>query len=262
MLSYERYCAEIGSQSARLAADIAGEDLTAPVPSCPGWNVAQAVRHLGGGQRWAANLVSTRADTPPDDENFRDLAPYAKDPAAELAPWLIESAELLASALDASGPDAALWTPFPEQTGGKAFFFARRFAHETVIHRADATLALGKPFELDPEVAADGIDEWMELGSLPFHFEVHPQMRELLGPDRTIHLHATDTDHDLQAEWVLDLTGDVITWRRAHEKSAVAVRGPVTDLLLMVYRRRAPEGLEVFGDAALVEFWLDRVAFG
>jgi predicted lipid carrier protein YhbT len=87
-------------------------------------------------------------------------------------------------------------------------------------------------------------------------------MRELLGPGRTVHLHATDTDADLHAEWVLDLTGDVITWRRAHEKSAVAVRGPITDLLLLIYRRRSPDGFEVFGDGALLGFWLERVAFG
>jgi hypothetical protein len=87
-------------------------------------------------------------------------------------------------------------------------------------------------------------------------------MRELLGPDRTVHLHATDTDAELHAEWVLDLTGEAITWRRAHEKSAVAVRGPITELLLMIYRRRAPAGLDVLGDAALLEFWLERVPFG
>lgn len=84
----------------------------------------------------------------------------------------------------------------------------------------------------------------------------------LLGPGRTVHLHATDTDPELHAEWVLDLTGQAITWRRAHEKSAVAVRGPVTDLLLMVYRRRAPDQLGVVGDASLLEFWLERVPVG
>lgn len=246
----------------QLAQDLAGGDLTTPAPSCPGWNVGQAARHLGGGQRWAAAMVATGAEAPLPDGDFRDLTPYANEDPAVLGPWLVESGELLAAALEASGPDAPLWTPFPEQTGGQASFFARRFAHETAIHRADVTLPLGKPFELAPEVAADAIDEWMELGSLPFHFEVHPQMRELLGPGRTVHLHATDTDAALHAEWVLDLTGGVITWRRAHEKSAVAVRGPVTDLLLMIYRRRAPDGLEMFGDAALVNFWLERVAFG
>lgn len=262
VLSHGRYCAEIRTQSRRLAEDLAGGDLTAPVPSCPEWNVGQAVRHLGGGLRWAATLVSTRAEAPPDDADFRDLAPYAAEDPAVLAPWITESGELLASALEDSGPDAVVWTPFPEQTGGRASFFARRFTHEAVIHRADAALPLGKRFALDPEVAVDGIDEWMELGSLPFHFEVHPQMRELLGPGRTVHLHATDTDPALNAEWVLDLTGETISWRRAHEKSAVAVRGPVTDLLLMIYRRRAPTELAVLGDAALLEFWLERVPFG
>ena len=37
----------------------------------------------------------------------------------------------------------------------------------------------------------------MELGCLPFHFDVHPWMRELLGPGRTIGLHATDTQSRL-----------------------------------------------------------------
>jgi hypothetical protein len=45
------------------------------------------------------------------------------------------------------------------------------------------------------------------------HFEVHPRMRELLGPGRTIHLHATDTPPQAAAEWLVDLTGDAIVWR-------------------------------------------------
>lgn len=54
----------------------------------------------------------------------------------------------------------------------------------------------------------------------------------------TIALHATDAD----AHWLLDLTGDIIAWRRADEP---AVAGP-----------------EVTGDNALVTFWLERVGFG
>jgi hypothetical protein len=113
-------------------------------------------------------------------------------------------------------------------------------------------------YTLAPGVAADGIDEWMELGCMPFHFEVHPWMRELLAPDRTIGLHATDTD----AHWLLDLTGDVIAWQRADEQAAAEIRAPVTDLLLTIYRRRPVAGLDVTGDASLVDFWLERVAFG
>ncbi|MGX9791997.1 hypothetical protein [Mycobacterium sp. MMS18-G62] len=111
---------------------------------------------------------------------------------------------------------------------------------------------------LDVEIATDALDEWMELGCLPCHFEVHPWMRELLAPGRTIALHATDVD----AHWLLDLTGDVIAWRRADEPAAAEIRAPVTDLLLTIYRRRPVDGLHVRGDAALIDFWLGRVGFG
>jgi hypothetical protein len=77
-------------------------------------------------------------------------------------------------------------------------------------------------------------------------------------PGRTIGLHATDTD----AHWLLDLTRDVITWQRADEQAAAEIRAPVTDLLLTIYRRRPVAGLGVTGDAKLVAFWLERVAFG
>jgi uncharacterized protein (TIGR03083 family) len=234
--------------------------MTVPVPSCPGWVVGQLCRHLGGAQRWATGIVATRAAelTP---EQFRDLSAYTAEDPAVLDPWLAQGAAQLADALRDAGPDALLWTPVP---GGTTEFYARRFTHETAIHRADGTLPLGAGFTLDPEVAIDGIDEWMELGSLPMHFEVHPRMRELPGPGRTVHLHATDAAPELGAEWVVDLTGEVITWRRAHEKAAVAVRGPLTDLLLLIYKRRPARGagIEILGDEQLLDFWLDRVGFG
>ena len=124
-------------------------------------------------------------------------------------------------------------------------------------------LAVGAAYVLHEDVALDAIDEWMELGSLPMHFEIHPPMRELPGPGRTLHFHATDTSPEAGAEWLIDLTGDAITWRRTHEKAAVAVRGPLTDLLLIIYKRRPPrgDGIEVFGDTALLDFWLERVSF-
>ncbi|MEU1801705.1 maleylpyruvate isomerase family mycothiol-dependent enzyme [Streptomyces sp. NPDC019937] len=261
LLSYERLCSEIVAQTRLLTSSIEGADLTVPVPSCPGWNVGQLLRHLGGGQRWAADMVRARATEALSDDHFRDLSPYADEDPAVVGPWLTEGAAELAEALREAGPDARMWTPVP---GGNAAFFARRFVHETALHRADAILALGAEFTLQQEVALDALDEWMELGSLPFHFEVHPWMRELLGPGRTLHFHATDTAPEAHAEWVVDLTGEVIAWRRAHEKAAVAVRGPLTELLLLVYKRRPAHGgaVEVLGDAKLLDFWLERVSFG
>lgn len=261
MLSHDRYCSEIVAQIDLLRSCIDAADLTAPVPSCPGWNVGQLLRHLGGALRWAEETVRTRATGPLPDEHFRDLSAYADEDPAVVDPWLVESAARLAGTLRDAGPDTPLWTPVP---GGTTAFYARRFAHEAVIHRADATLALGAEFTVDEDVAVDAVDEWMELGSLPLHLEVHPWMREVLGPGRTVHLHATDTAPAKAAEWVIDLTGDVIVWRRAHEKAAVALRGPLTDLLLVIYKRRPArsEGIEILGDEQFLDFWLERVSFG
>ncbi|MEU5790551.1 maleylpyruvate isomerase family mycothiol-dependent enzyme [Micromonospora purpureochromogenes] len=260
-VSYDRWCAEIVQQSDLLRSHLDGADLTVAVPSCPGWNVGQLVRHLGGGQRWAAEIVRTRPSTPPSDTHFRDLSPYADEDPAVVGPWLVEGAAELAGALRDAGPAARVWTPLGP---GSPAFFARRFAHETLVHRADAALALGVDVAVPQEVAVDALDEWMELGALPQMFDFHPHRRELLGPGRTLHLHATDTPAELGAEWVVDLTGDLIAWRRAHEKAAVAVRGPLTNLLLLVYGRLSVDtaGVEVIGDAKLLDLWLERVAFG
>ncbi|MER7398863.1 maleylpyruvate isomerase family mycothiol-dependent enzyme [Streptomyces sp. NPDC000151] len=263
-LRYDRHRAEIVAQTDLLRSHIKGADLSRPVPSCPGWTVNQLLRHLGGAQRWAADLVRSGATEPLPDEHFRDLSPYVGEDPAELDGWLAEGVGLLADALREAGPDAEMWTPLPGDAGQGSTFFARRFTHETAIHRADAALALGVEYVLDEEVALDAVEEWLELGSLPVMFEYHPELRELLGPGRTLHFHATDTAPEAGAEWVVDLTGDAITWRRAHEKAAVAVRGPLTELLLTIYRRRSPrgDGIQVIGDAELLDFWLDRVSFG
>lgn len=257
MLSHDRLASEIIRQSDLLGAAIAGTDLTTPVPSCPGWNVGQLVRHVDGGHRWAAELVRTRATSPLPDVSLRDLSAYTDEDPALLGPILTEGAELLSGTLRQAGPDLEMWTPTPHGTAG---FFARRFAHETVIHRADAVLAVGAEFSLDVDIAVDGIDEWLELGSLPFHFDIHPQMRELLGPGRLIGLQATD----IGTEWVVDLTGEAISWRRGGDEVAVSVVGAVTDLLLMIYKRRDPvePDVTVTGDRGLLDFWLERVDFG
>ena len=221
-MDFERHCAEIVAQTALLTGYLDGADLKVQVSTCPGWNASQLLRHVDGGHRWAAEIVSTRAVQPPPDVALRDLSGYTDADPTLLAASLTDGASLLAAALREAGPKAQMWCPVD---GGGAAFYARRFAHETAIHRADAALALGTRFVIDGDVAADGIDEWLELGCLPFHFEVHPQMRELLEPGSTIGLQATDSD----GTWLLDLTGDVITWRRADEPSAAQIAAPITD---------------------------------
>ncbi|TMU97573.1 hypothetical protein [Streptomyces sp. DASNCL29] len=64
-------------------------------------------------------------------------------------------------------PAPAVGPPVPDfgqVAGGRADFSARRFTHETAVHRADAVLALGGEYTLDQEVALDGFDEWLAPG--------------------------------------------------------------------------------------------------
>ncbi|WP_319452362.1 MULTISPECIES: maleylpyruvate isomerase family mycothiol-dependent enzyme [unclassified Mycobacterium] len=255
MSDFDRHCNEIVAQAGLFADHLDGADVTVPVASCPGWNVSQLARHVDGGLRWARDIVATRAQEPPPDTALRDLSGATGDDPSELAAALRSGAAELAATLREAGLDAHMWCPVP---GGGSAFYARRFAHETAIHRADAALALGVDYVLPVFVAVDGVEEWLELGAMPFHFEVHPWMRELLGPGRTIALHATDTGDS----WLLDFTGDAISWRRGADPATATVSGPVTGLLLALYRRKPVSALAVAGDTALVDFWLERVAFG
>ncbi|MFF7228334.1 maleylpyruvate isomerase family mycothiol-dependent enzyme [Streptomyces sioyaensis] len=262
-MAYDGHCAEIVTQTGLLASCLReeGADLTATVPSCPDWNLAQLLHHLGEAHRWVEEIVRTRADRPPPDTALRVLPRDTTRSPAEVADWLTEGAELLAATLRATNPDSRIWTPLPS---GRPRFFARRMAHETVIHRADATLALGADFTVGQPVALDALDEWMTLGSLPEMFDFHPDRRALLGPGRTLHFHATDTPPDAAADWLVDLTGDTLAWRRAQEPAAVSVHGLLTDLLLLIYGRIPADRdtFEITGDAELLEFWLARVLFG
>jgi uncharacterized protein (TIGR03083 family) len=266
-MDYDRCCVEIVTQSQLLRATIGGADLATPVPSCPGWSLRQLVRHLGGAHRWVETIVRTRAAEPPPDREVRNVAGVADEDPAALGAWLAEGAELLTGTLRAAGPDAQVWTPVPRGVPTPVFY-ARRMTHETLVHRADATLALGRTFTVEPEVAVDALDEWMALGSIPEMLEVHPRQRELLGPGRILRFHATDIPPEAAADWLVDLTGGAITCGRdgqvATEDVAVAVHGPLTELIMVIYRRR-PVGkadVEVLGDRGLLDFWLERVAFG
>ncbi|WP_330287494.1 maleylpyruvate isomerase N-terminal domain-containing protein [Streptomyces sp. NBC_00576] len=262
-LAHDRYCDEIAHQVGQLRAVVtSGADLSATVPTCPDWSLEQLVRHTGGALRWVDTLVRTRADEDVDDDQVPlGDGPEAQGDAAALDAWLAETGELVVGALREAGPDAKVWTWGWERSSG---FWARRMTHEITVHRADATLAAGQPYEVAADIAADAIDEWLQIVEFGQRTDPDDAARELRGPGRSIHLHATDTTPGLNAEWLVELTEDGVAWRRGHEKATVALRGPLTDVMLAFYRRLPLDSprLEILGDRELLEFWLARATFG
>lgn len=260
-LTHEEYCAQLLAETERFRAIVRCADLSVTVPTCPDWTLADLARHVGGAHRWVGTIVSTRTLKPVDDADVPEGDGPEGEDAAALDAWLAAGVEQAVAALREAGPDTEVWTWAPVQRTG---FWSRRMAHETVIHRADAALAAGAAFEVEPEVAADCLEEWLQIGELPVFAERFAERQgDLFGPGRSLHLHATDTPPELNAEWFLDLSGERFTHRRAHEKAAVALRGPMTDVLRVVYRRLPADSdrVEVLGDRALLDRWLACVSF-
>ncbi|MGV9556092.1 maleylpyruvate isomerase family mycothiol-dependent enzyme [Streptomyces sp. NPDC003401] len=266
LLAHDRYCDEIAHQVGQLRSIVtSGTDLSATVPTCPDWSLEQLVRHTGGALRWTELLVRTRARENVRDEQVpaRDGPSARADPAA-LDAWLAETGDAVVAALREAGPDAEVWGWTGE---GDARFWARRMTHEITVHRADAALTAGLPYEVAPEIAADALDEWLYIvewvqRNLPQR--ASGELRAARHRDRGIRLQATDVPAGLDAEWWVRLTEDGIEWRRGPGTASVTLRGPLTPVLLAFYRRLpldTPE-LEVLGDRELLEFWLEKTVFG
>jgi uncharacterized protein (TIGR03083 family) len=217
------------------------------VPSCPEWTVAELVGHTGHIHRWVTALL----DLPPGESVRRRDLPGPPEDDAELGPWFLEGLDLLTSALASMDPDRPAWTFTGERPRR---WWARRMAHETSVHRWDTQAALGEgeAERIDAPLAADGIDELLEVYP-PLRFDTDA----FVDLPATIHLHATDSE----GEWVIRVSKDRVAFDHAHEKGDVAARGPVSDLLLFLWGRSAPDTLETFGDSSLLEAWQRAARF-
>ena len=207
VLTFERDRAEIVAQADTMAGALVGADLTTRVPSCPGWDVGQS-----SAMRPARPSSAPMRPSPPDD-HFRTVE-GGGDPGPVLGPWLSESARELADALRSVGPDAPV-------AGRTSAFYAAlrpRDRHDRPTLPRWAIRPGGRP-RRRRRMGWSGLAPEM----LDFYPERPPSCSApaVRAPPR--HRHPADA----HAEWVVDLT-ETLAWRRAHEKAAVAVRGPLT----------------------------------
>jgi uncharacterized protein (TIGR03083 family) len=136
-----------------LRAAVAAADLSATVPSCPDWTVADLAHHVAMVYLHKVECIRRQAfppSWPPE--------PTGEPPLAELdRSYAALNAEFVAHL---PGDPAKTWYE-PEQTVG---WWIRRMAHETVIHRVDAELGAGLPITPIPDdIALDGVDELLAI---------------------------------------------------------------------------------------------------
>ena len=229
-MEFSRFLDCLAVDFARLRA-VVPIDLSAAVPSCPGWTIADLTRHVG--QVYLHKTVAIREGAEPEPWPPSDLAD--EQPLA-----LLDRA--YAGLLDEFAvhqPQDRAWSWYtPDQSVG---FWIRRMAHETVIHRIDAELGTGQPVTaVAADLAVDGIDELLKVFVAYAVDEWGDYFTDMLAdsPGRT-YLVRTDG-----AAWRVQ-TGPGLFTVEDHNGDATAdvtVSGPPAALLRWVWNReRADE---------------------
>jgi uncharacterized protein (TIGR03083 family) len=232
------------------AAERAGLD--APVPPCAPWQVKDLLRHTGYVHRWAARHINECPDQIIDGPPEEEILSGGADDARLLA-WFRDGHAALARTLATADPAVACPTFMPAPS--PLAFWARRQAHETAIHRADADSAAGTIPEYEADFAADGIDE------LIMGFGRRRKYQPGSNAEGTrLRVLATDTGD----AWLVEaLEGRVLPRRDlgGQEEAGCAVSGPASGLYLYLWNRAdaARAGVTVAGDPRLLSAWQSSV---
>ncbi|MFE2560852.1 maleylpyruvate isomerase family mycothiol-dependent enzyme [Streptomyces sp. NPDC059352] len=232
------------------AASEAGPE--AEVPTCPGWRVRDLLRHTTMVHRWATTFVV---------EGHTEYHPDGGEPALdgdELLAYYREGHAGLVAALRAAPEELECWTFLPAPS--PLAFWARRQAHETTVHRADAESALTTgPGTVSPALAVDGIDELL----CGFHGRDRSRVRT---PEpRTLRVRTTDTGD----VWTVCLS-ETEPPRTERGSRATAedddtgkpvdteLSGPAGLLYLSLWNRLPSGAVELTGDETLARLWREN----
>lgn len=218
------------------------QGLDASVPTCGDWTVADLCRHVGRTYGRVAHIVAERSTS------ATDFWPEPPD-GAGIVEWVAESLDELVTALTGCDPDTPVWN----WTGSSylAAFWARRMAHESAVHRYDAQRAFGVAQPVDTDLAADGLDEFIDV--------LGPRMveRDQLSPEPATYRFAS-TDGEA---WQVRLDDSGVSRADADAVADVTVRGTTSALLLAAYNRVPWSSLEVDGDAGALDRWSATLRF-
>lgn len=212
----ERYL-ELLQSDGLLLASAAAADLTADIPTCPGWTVADVVRHTAEVYEHKLACIALAGEKP---EPWPPSWPHERDPL----PWFHDAHLRLLTVLTDTDGGAPSWTWWPdEQTAG---FWVRRMAQETAVHRTDAQSAFGPPTPVDDDLALDGIDEVLHR-MLAGDWSDEPQ------PGSTGHVTVAATGRS----WTVRIRPEDIEVVDAGQPTDTQISGSPSDLLLWLWGR-------------------------
>jgi uncharacterized protein (TIGR03083 family) len=224
---------------------LAEGNLGRPVPSCPGWSVADLVRHVGGVHRFWGQIVGRQLLDPEDVDEIDDPGD------ADLLGWYDGCLADLLEALHSTDPDTPVWS-WASEDPVPALWVDRRMAQETAVHRWDGQDALGPAEPIATDIAVDGIEEYL------YQF-VGANPATLADGAETVRFEASDTGD----AWVARVAHGVLDVRPAGRASSLVpveatARGSASNLLLLLWRRRRLDTLDVDGDPAAIARFLIR----
>jgi uncharacterized protein (TIGR03083 family) len=238
-MEYPTFVQYVRGDGERLVS-VAGPRLPDPVPSCPGWTVDDLVRHVAEvyEHKIACTLLGHAPEPWPPDW------PTERDPVD----WLVDAHGRLLEMFDRSEPTtpSATWWP-PDQTVG---FWARRMAHETAVHRVDAELAASAATPIDPELAADGVDEIL---------------RRMLAGDWSEDVDDAATGQRIVVStgghrWGVILTRDAVTIEDEPGDPDALLEGDPSDVDLWLWGRAPDDRLSRTGDLSVLRLFRSRLA--
>jgi uncharacterized protein (TIGR03083 family) len=143
------------ADTARFVHVLRDADPAARVPSCPDWDAADLLWHLGEVQWFWGTVVAERL------QSVDGLEPPPRPAAYDaLATFLEEQCDRLVAALASTDPEEPVYMWAEDRTAG---YVRRRQAHEALVHRLDAELTTGAVTPLDPALASDGVEEALDI---------------------------------------------------------------------------------------------------
>ncbi|TNM39759.1 maleylpyruvate isomerase family mycothiol-dependent enzyme [Nocardioides albidus] len=251
-LEHSTYLDHLRAESARFLAVLEGCDPEARVPSCPDWDAADLLWHLGEVQHFWEHVVRTRPEPP---ESYEE--PERPSSFDGLVAFFRATHETFIGQFEKADPTDPAWFWSGNPAHQNIAHLARRQAHEALIHRRDAELAAGQVTDLPAALAADGVDEILDVmyGGLPpwGRFEPREQYAEF---------RATDTGSSVwvQLGTFSGTTPEGVERSGEPDQHVVAdpgvpadlvVTGTASDLDAWLWHRAGDERISITGDDAV-----------